>query len=111
MTSVPSASVTRPTPSGAGMAATNAPSPASSSAQTSTSIAAPPPERARSRPGFGGVVSSAYRRYSGAVVVVVHRTAPRSVSWWLSGWPVRCAPTTARRWSRSTRWQRRASHR
>src|SRR5207245_2632959 len=76
----PSASCTLPTPSGAGIAATNAPNPASSSAQTSTSIAPPPPAGARISPGFGGDVSSANKRYSGAVVVHVQSTAPRSVS-------------------------------
>ena len=72
-------------------------SPASSSAHTSTSIAAPArrgraPARASAawcRARRGGTRA---RWWCSAT-----STAPRSVSWWLSGWPVRCAPTTASR--------------
>ncbi len=78
------------------MAATNSPKPAASIAHTSTSMAAPSPGT-RTSPGFGGVVASVWRRYSAAVVVLADSSAPRSVSWWLSGWPLRCAPTTANR--------------
>ena len=47
-------------------------------------------------PGLGGVVPGrAYRRYRAAVRAARSRRAPRWVSSWLSGSPLRCAPTTA----------------
>src|SRR4051812_19573668 len=96
VTSVPSARSTLPTPSGDGIAATNSPRPAASMAHTSTSMAAPSLGE-RTSPGFGGLVGSAYRRYSAAVVVRALSTAPPSGSWGVSGRPARGAPTPALR--------------
>ena len=78
------------------MRATKVPNAAGGSAQTSTSIGAPAGVDAH-QPGLGR------RRVRQRVQLVGGRgvgrartnVPPRSVSWWLSGWPDRCAPTTA----------------